>query len=43
MDIALDSTVLAKPAFTRMELRVDGDALVPTWPDGDEQGRYVRH
>jgi len=43
LDIALDSTVLAKPAFTRMELRVDGDALVPTWPDGDEQGRYVRH
>jgi len=40
--IALDSARLAPPMFDTMTLRIDGDALVPTWPDGDERGRYVR-
>lgn len=40
--IAFDSARYSTPAFERMELRVDGDALIPTWPDGDERGRYVR-
>lgn len=40
--IALDSARLVPPMFDTMTLRVDGDALVPTWPDGDERGRYVR-
>lgn len=40
--IAFDSARYSAPAFERMELRVDGDALIPTWPDGDERGRYVR-
>lgn len=40
--IAFDSARHSAPAFERMELRVDGDALIPTWPDGDERGRYVR-
>lgn len=40
--IALDSARLVPPMFDTMTLRIDGDALVPTWPDGDERGRYVR-
>ena len=40
--IAFDSARHSAPAFERMELRVDGDTLIPTWPDGDERGRYVR-
>jgi hypothetical protein len=40
--IALDSARLVPPMFDTMSLRIDGDALVPTWPDGDERGRYVR-
>ena len=39
--IALDSARLVPPMFDTMTLRIDGDALVPTWPDGDERGRYV--
>ncbi len=30
------------PPFQRMPLRIDGRDLVPTWPDGREQGRYSR-
>ncbi len=40
--IAFDSARLSPPAFERMTLRIDGEALIPTWPDGDERGRYVR-
>ncbi len=40
--IAFDSARLSPPAFERMTLRIDGAALIPTWPDGDERGRYVR-
>lgn len=40
--IALDSARLVPPMFDTVTLRIDGDALVPTWPDGDERGRYVR-
>lgn len=38
----IDSRSLAPAPFRQMELRVEGDALVPTWPDGDERGRYER-
>ncbi len=40
--IDLDARAVAGPAFETMELRVDGDGLVPTWPDGRERGRYQR-
>ncbi|MFD0724033.1 hypothetical protein [Lysobacter brunescens] len=42
MAIALDSARLAPPVFERMQLRIEGEALVPTWPDGQERGSYVR-
>lgn len=29
-------------AFETMELRIEGDELIPIWPDGREQGRYSR-
>ena len=29
------SLVLPPPVFERMPLRIDGDGLVPTWPDGE--------
>ena len=39
----VDSQGLKPPApFQRMPLRIDGRDLVPTWPDGREQGRYSR-
>lgn len=40
--IVFDSARLMTPMFERMTLRIDGEALVPTWPDGEERGRYVR-
>ena len=39
----IDSQGLTPPPFQRMELRIDGAELVPTWPDGDERGRYQRN
>ena len=40
--IVFDSARMMTPMFERMTLRIDGEALVPTWPDGEERGRYVR-
>lgn len=40
--ITLDSQRAVPPAFEQMSLRIDGEALLPTWPEGEEQGRYVR-
>ena len=40
--IVLDSARLLPPVFERMTLRIEGEALVPTWPDGRERGTYVR-
>lgn len=42
LQVELEPQVLAGPAFERMQLRVDGGGLIPTWPDGREQGRYSR-
>lgn len=30
------------PVFREFRLRIDGDELVPEWPEAGEQGRYVR-
>ncbi|MFZ5637466.1 MAG: hypothetical protein ACOY82_12880 [Pseudomonadota bacterium] len=40
--IVLDSARLASPMFERLELRVEDGALIPTWSNGEERGRYVR-
>ncbi|MCL1634586.1 hypothetical protein M2650_08080 [Luteimonas sp. SX5] len=39
-----DASAYRKTAFEKMELRVDGRELVPSWPweDGKERGRYAR-
>ncbi|MFD0739105.1 hypothetical protein ACFQZQ_07405 [Lysobacter koreensis] len=41
IQIRLDSQAATPTAFESMSLRVDGDDLVPTWPEG-ERGRYSR-
>lgn len=40
--IVLDGARFASPMFERLELRVEDGALIPTWSDGEERGRYVR-
>lgn len=42
MQVELETQVLSGPAFEQMELRIDAGWLIPTWPDGDERGRYSR-
>lgn len=37
-----DPQALVGPAFEQMTLRIEGDELIPTWPDGRERGRYSR-
>jgi hypothetical protein len=40
--IVLDGARFASPMFERLELRVEDGALIPTWSNGEERGRYVR-
>lgn len=42
LQVELEAQTLTGPAFEQMLLRVEADQLIPTWPDGREQGRYSR-
>jgi hypothetical protein len=42
LQVDLQTQALTGPVFERMQLRVDAGQLIPTWPDGREQGRYSR-
>lgn len=42
LQVELEPQALSGPAFERMPLRIEAGQLIPTWPDGREQGRYSR-
>lgn len=42
LQVELRPQALSGPAFERMPLRIEAGQLIPTWPDGREQGRYSR-
>lgn len=42
LQVELQPQALSGPAFERMPLRIEAGQLIPTWPDGREQGRYSR-